>query len=141
MTDQRNLIRAAERLLGRSLPFLAGGDGQKILLERDAWRDAFAALLRERDSNRVHECLRNIRGDVDDDMLIERLVEIQGYLRHGPEGDAAYARGFRECREAAVKVCHEREAGFRADAEGNMADAAYLCSEAIAKLEPKGASA
>ena len=31
----------------------------------------------------VAECIQGIRGDVDDVTLIERLVNVQGYLRHG----------------------------------------------------------
>jgi hypothetical protein len=31
----------------------------------------------------VGDCIREIRGDVDDRTLIDRLCEVQGYLRHG----------------------------------------------------------
>ena len=31
----------------------------------------------------VAECIQEVRGDATDDQLVERLCEVQGYLRHG----------------------------------------------------------
>lgn len=39
--------------------------------------------LAEQRRDLILDCIRDIRGDVNDATLVERLCEIQGFLRHG----------------------------------------------------------
>jgi hypothetical protein len=77
-------MTAREKALEEALRHTRGCSYPEELRHRcEGCRKADAALAVPSKPNEVADCIREIRGDVSDRVLVDRLVAIQGYLRHG----------------------------------------------------------